>query len=117
MPEEDNQPFGVVFKEEFDVCLDRIEEFFVEQGPEPLQWWYAKETEIIDHIERLLSLNLFAGPAVEWGQFKGLRRITYGKSRHMLLNYLIYYNVHERDRIVEVINILSSRTKRKRVTK
>ncbi|MCZ8516099.1 hypothetical protein O9H85_27595 [Paenibacillus filicis] len=72
MPEEDNQPFGVVFKEEFDVCLDRIEEFFVEQGPEPLQWWYAKETEIIDHIERLLSLNLFAGPAVEWGQFKGL---------------------------------------------
>jgi hypothetical protein len=115
--EGDNRQFRILFKEEFDLCLDRIEEFFAEQGPEPLQWWYDKETEIIDHIERILAVNPFAGQMVERGSFKGLRRITYGKSRHMLLNYLIYYAVHERDRVVDVINILPSRSKCKRVTK
>lgn len=117
MTEGDNRPFRIIFKDEFDLCLDGIENFFAEQGPEPLQWWYVKETEIIDYIERILAANPFAGPKVDRGSFKGLRRITYGKSRHMLLNYLIYYAVHERDRVVDVINILPSRSKRKRVTK
>lgn len=117
MTEGDNRSFRIIFKDEFDLCLDRIEEFFADQGPEPLQWWYDKETEIIDYLERILETNPFAGPMVERGSFKGLRRITYGKSRHMLLNYLIYYSVHERDRVVDVINILPSRSKRKRVTK
>lgn len=80
MSEGNNQPFRIIFKDEFDLCLDRIENFFAEQGPEPLQWWYAKETEIIDHIERMLAFNPFVGPAVERGSFKGLRRITYGKA-------------------------------------
>jgi len=115
--EESNQPYLIMFKEEFDLCLDRIENFFAEQGPEPLQWWYAKESEIIDHIELILAFNPLVGSAVERGSFKGLRRITYGKSKHMMLNYLIYYAVNERDRVVDVINILPSRTKRKRVTK
>lgn len=117
MSEESSRSFRVVFKEEFELCLDRIERFFAEQGPEPLQWWYAKEMEIIDYIEGLLALNPYAGLAVERGSFKGLRRITYGRSRHVFLNYLIYYAVHEQDRVVDVINILPARTKRKRVTK
>ncbi|MBD2868893.1 type II toxin-antitoxin system RelE/ParE family toxin [Paenibacillus arenilitoris] len=71
----------------------------------------------IDHIEDMLSWNPFIGRIVERGSFKGLRRIIYGKSRHMLLNYLIYYAVHDRDRTVDVINILPSRTERKRVKK
>jgi hypothetical protein len=115
--EGDNRHFRIIFKDEFVLFLDRIEDFFAEQGTEPLQWWYDKETEIIDHIERILAANPFAGPMVERGSFKGLRRIAYGESRHMLLNYLIYYAVHERDRVVDVINILPSRSKRKRVTK
>lgn len=49
MPEEDKRPFRIVFKGEFDMCLDRIAAFFSEQGLEPLQWWYDKEIEIIDH--------------------------------------------------------------------
>ncbi len=77
MSEENNRTFRVVFKEEFDVCLDRIER----------------------------------------GSFKGLRRITYGRSKHVFLNYLIYYAVLEQDRVVDVINILPARTKRKRVSK
>lgn len=91
--------------------------FFAEQGQEPLQWWYAKEMEIIDYIEGLLASKPYAGLAVERGSFKGLRRITYGRSKHVFLNYLIYYAVHEQDRVVDVINILPARTKRKRVTK
>ncbi len=117
MSEESNRPFRVVFKEEFDLCLDRMELFFAEQGSEPLQWWYAKENEIIDYIEGLLAFHPYAGLAVERGSFKGLRRITYGRSKHVFLNYLIYYAVHEQDRVVDVINILPARTKRKRVVK
>ncbi len=49
--------------------------------------------------------------------FKGLRRLIYGKSRHKMLNYVIYYAVHENDGYVDVINILPSRTKRKRIRK
>ena len=112
-----SQDFQVFFKEEFDLCLDRIEAFFAEQGHEPLHWWYDKEIEIIDYIERVLTDNPFAGRIVERGSFKGLRRITYGKSRHLLLNYLIYYVVYEQDRAIDVINIVPSRSKRKRVYK
>ena len=65
----------------------------------------------------MLAFIPLAGSAVERGSFKGFRRITYGKSKHMMLNYLIYYAVNERDRVVDVINILPSRTKRNRVTK
>ena len=101
MPEEDKRPFRIVFKGEFDMCLDRIAAFFSEQGLEPLQWWYDKEIEIIDHIEHMLTFNPYVGHVVEKGSFKGLRRITCGKSRHILLNYLIYYAVHEQDRDVD----------------
>lgn len=55
------------------------------------------------------------GIAVTSGSFKGLRRITYGKGRHIMLNYIIYYAAHESDGYVDVINILPSRSKRKRV--
>lgn len=80
-----------------------------ERGEETLQWWYLQEDKIIEYIEIHFSENLFIGKAVESGSFKGLRRIVYGKSRH--------YAVHEKDRYVDIINILPSRTKRKRVTK
>jgi hypothetical protein len=55
------------------------------------------------------------GLAVESGSFRGLRRITYGKSRHIMLNYIIYYAVHENDGYIDVINILPSRSNRKRI--
>lgn len=108
-------PFEVRFTEEFDICLEKIQEFFSEQGEETLQWWYSKEDEIIDYIESHLSENAFVGSAVETGDFKGLRKLTYGKSRHTMLNYIIYYAVHENDGFIDVINILPSRTKRERV--
>lgn len=48
---------------------------------------------------------------VEEGSFKGLRCITYGKSRHRMLNYMVfYYVVHENDEDIDVINILPSRS-------
>jgi len=90
---------------------------FSEQGKETIQWWYLKEDEIIDYIETLLSENPYIGTQVKSGCFKGLRKITFGKSRHAMLNYIIYYALHEGDGYVDVINILPSRTKRKRVEK
>lgn len=117
MKKENNLCYLVIFTDEFDLCLDRIQEFFAGQGYDTLQWWYAKENQIIDYIEHLLSHNPFIGRLVERGSFKGLRRITYGKSKHKMLNYLIYYAAHENDRVVDIINILPSRTKRKRVKK
>lgn len=117
MRKENEKPFEVRFTEEFDLCLDKIKEFFSDQGEETLQWWYGKEEEIIDYIESNLSENAFIGQIVETGSFKGLRRITYGKSRHTMLNYLIYYAVHENDGYIDVINILPSRSNRKRVKK
>ncbi|MCM3568961.1 type II toxin-antitoxin system RelE/ParE family toxin [Neobacillus mesonae] len=109
--------YTVLFTEEFDLCLENIEKFFSEQEEETLQWWYLREDEIINYIETHLSENPFMGKPVESGSFKGLRRITYGKSRHVMLNYIIYYAVHEIDGYVDVINILPSRTKRKRIGK
>lgn len=113
MSKENN--FKVVFTEEFVLCLDRIQRFFGEQDNEALNWWYSKEEEIIDFIENLLSVTPYAGLAVESGPFTGLRQITYGKSRHTMLNYVIFYVIHENDHQVDVINILPSRTKRARI--
>lgn len=115
MSEEDNVIYEVQFTEEFNECLDRIQTFFSEQGSDVLEWWFNKEDEIIDHINILLSSNPYAGVEVQSGSFKGLRRIIYGKSKHRVLNYLIYYAVHKNDRSIDVINILPSRSKRKRI--
>ncbi|MCR2823797.1 type II toxin-antitoxin system RelE/ParE family toxin [Lederbergia panacisoli] len=117
MRKENYKAYKVLFTQEFEFCLDNVQQFFSEQGEETLHWWYLREDEIIEYIETHLSENPFIGKLVESGSFKGLRRITYGKSRHVMLNYIIYYAVHESDGYVDVINILPSRTKRKRVTK
>ena len=113
----ENIKYKVLFTEEFELCLDEIQQFFSEQGEETLQWWYLREDEIIEYIETHLTENPFIGMSVERGSFKGLRRMTFGKSRHVMLNYIIYQAVHESDGYVDVINILPSRTKRKRVEK
>ena len=107
--------YTVLFTEEFEVCLDKIQHFFSGQGKETLNWWYTKEDEIIDFIDEALSNNPFLGQIVESGSFKGLRRLIYGKSRHKMLNYIVYYAIHENDRYIDVINILPSRTERKRI--
>lgn len=70
---------------------------------------------MIDEIDHLLSSFPYAGKMVEQGPFKGLRCLTYGKSRHRMLNYLVFYMVYENDEVIDVINILPSRSKRKRV--
>lgn len=51
----------------------------------------------------------------EQGDFKGLRCLTYGKGRHRMLNYMVFYAVHENDEDIDVINILPSRSKRNRI--
>ncbi|GAE26678.1 hypothetical protein JCM9140_2764 [Halalkalibacter wakoensis JCM 9140] len=51
------------------MCLDKIQHFFSDQGEETLNWWYAKEDEIIDYIDDKLSSNPFIGQAVESGSF------------------------------------------------
>jgi plasmid stabilization system protein ParE len=117
MKKENNKGYKVLFTEEFELCLDKIQQFFFEQGEDTLQWWYSREDEIIEYIESHLAENPYMGKPVEDGSFKGLRKITYGKSRHVMLNYMIFYAVHESDKYVDVINILPSRTKRKRVEK
>ncbi|MFC7395529.1 type II toxin-antitoxin system RelE/ParE family toxin [Scopulibacillus cellulosilyticus] len=115
MQGENENGYSVMFTEEFSLCLDRIQSFFAKQEPDVLEWWYQKEDEIIDYIEKMLSSNPFIGTEVKNGIFKGLRQITYGKNRHRMLNYLIFYAVHENDRIIDVINILPSRSSRQRV--
>jgi hypothetical protein len=117
MKRENKNPYTVLFTEEFEFCLDKIQHFFSDQGEETLNWWYVKEDEIIDYVDEHLSSNPFIGQLVESGSFKGLRRLIYGKSRHKMLNYVIYYVVHENDGCVDVINILPSRTVRKRIKK
>ncbi|WEG13404.1 type II toxin-antitoxin system RelE/ParE family toxin [Pullulanibacillus sp. KACC 23026] len=117
MKKENYKGFKVLFTEEFEWCLDKIQRFFSEQGEETLRWWYSREDEIIEYIETNLSENPFIGREVERGSFKGLRRMTYGKSKHVMLNYIIYYAVFEKDGYVDVINILPSRTERKRIRK
>lgn len=117
MKKENNKNYKVLFTEEFGLCLDKIQQFFSEQGEESLEWWYSKEDEILDYIDSLHSENPFIGISVESGSFKGLRRIIFRKSRHTMLNYIVYYAVHERDGYVDFINIVPSRTNRKRVIK
>src|SRR5690554_4328308 len=110
MVKENSNHYIVFFTEEFELCLDNIQQFFSNQGEETLKWWVSKENEIIDYIEKTLSITPFIGKSVESGSFKGLRRVTYGRSRHVMLNYIIYYAVHENDGYIDVINILPSRT-------
>lgn len=115
MTKENNKRFSVHFTEEFNRCLDQIQAFFAEQGEDVLNWWFSIEDDMIDEIDRLLSSFPYAGKMVEQGPFKGLRRLTYGKSRHRMLNYVVFYAVHEED--IDVVNILPSRSKRKRIKK
>lgn len=87
---EDNRKFSVHFTEKFSKCLDQIQAFFSEQGEDVLEWWFCNEDNMIDEIDRMLSSFLYAGKMVERGPFKGLRCLTYGISRHRMLNYLIF---------------------------
>ena len=80
-----------------------------------LEWWFSKEDDMIDEIDQLLSSFPYTGKMVEQGPFKGLRCLTYGKSQHRMLNYLVFYMVYENDEVIDVINILPSHSKRKRV--
>lgn len=115
MDKENNRSFSVYFTEEFDKCLDQIQAFFAEQGEDVLEWWYTQEGNMIDEVDHLLSSFPYAGKRVEEGSFKGLRCLTYGKSRHRMLNYLIFYLLYEEEKVIDVINILPSRSKRKRI--
>lgn len=115
MTVEDNRKFSVYFTEEFNNCLDRIQAFFAEQGEDVLEWWFTREDSMIDEIDRLLSSFPYVGKIVEEGQFEGLRCMTYGKSRHRLLNYVVFYTIDEDDKYIAVINILPGRSERKRI--
>ncbi|SFE35203.1 MULTISPECIES: type II toxin-antitoxin system RelE/ParE family toxin [Bacillaceae] len=115
MTKDNNHKFSVYFTDEFNRCLDQIQAFFAEQGEDVLEWWFSKEDNIIDEIERLLSSFPYAGKMVEQGSFKGLRCLTYGKGRHRMLNYVVFYAVNENEEDIDVINILPSRSKRKRI--
>lgn len=115
MKRENDSHFSVQFTEEFNKCLDEIQTFFMEQGEDVLKWWYSKEDNLIIEVEHLLSSFPYIGKVVEHGEFKGFRVLTYGKSRHRMLNYVIFYQVYEDDKVVDAINILPSRSKRKRI--
>ncbi|AXF56271.1 type II toxin-antitoxin system RelE/ParE family toxin [Salicibibacter kimchii] len=115
MTKKDNRRFSVHYTEEFSRCLDQIQAFFAEQGEEVIEWWLSKEDDMIDEIDRLLSSFPYAGEKVEQGNFKSLRCLTYGKSRHRMLNYLIFYAIYENDGAIDVINILPACSKRKRI--
>lgn len=80
-----------------------------------LEWWFSKEDDMIDEIDLLLSSFSYAGKMVEQGVFKGFRCLTYGKSRHRMLNYVVFYVVYETDEVIDVINILPARSKQKQV--
>lgn len=111
---EDNQKYSIYFTEEFNKCLDQIQVFFLEQGEDVLEWWFSKEDNMIDEIDQLLSSFPYVGKMVEQGPFKDFRCLTYGKSRHRMLNYLVFYVVNESDCEIYVINILPARSNRKR---
>lgn len=115
MDKESNMNFSVYFTEEFNKCLDQIQAFFAEQGDDVLEWWFTKEDNMIDELNHLLSSFPYAGKRIEDGTFKGFRCLTYGKSQHRMLNYLIFYMVYEDDETIDVINILPSRSGRKRI--
>src|SRR5690625_225503 len=115
MENESNRTFSVYFTEEFNKCLDQVQAFFAEQGEDVLEWWFSKEDNMIDEIDRLLSSFPYAGKKAEEGPFDGFRCLTYGNSRHRMLNYLIFYTVSENDEKIDVINILPSRSERKQI--
>jgi len=115
MGKESERNFSVYFTEEFNECLDQIQAFFADQGEEVLEWWFTKEGNMIEEIDNLLSSFPYVGQRVEKGPFKGFRYFTYGKSRHRMLNYLIFYTVYKEEGTIDVINILPSRSKRKRI--
>lgn|SRR5699024_3850029 len=115
MNKESDQIYSVYFTKEFNNCLDQIQAFFAEQGEDVLEWWFSKEDNMIDEIDHLLSSFPYAGKKVEEGSFRGFRCLTYGKSRHRMLNYLIFYMVYEDEGTIDVINILPSRSERKRI--
>jgi hypothetical protein len=115
MDKESNRNFSVYFTKEFNKCLDQIQAFFAEQGEDVLEWWFFKEDSMIDEINDLLSSFPYAGKRVKEGSFKGFRCLTYGKSQHRMLNYLIFYIVYEEKETIDVINILPSRSKCKRI--
>ncbi len=64
MTKDDNQSFSVHFTEEFNRCLDQIQPFFAEQGEDVLEWWFSKEDNMIDEIDRLLSSFPYIGKMV-----------------------------------------------------
>ncbi len=98
MDKESNRNFSVYFTEEFNKCLDQIQSFFADQGVDVLEWWVTKEDNMINEIDHLLSSFPYVG-----------------KSQHRMLNYLIFYMVFEDEETIVVINILPSRSKRKRI--
>ncbi|MFM1655666.1 type II toxin-antitoxin system RelE/ParE family toxin [Brevibacillus sp. B_LB10_24] len=69
----------------------------------------------MDYIDEILAPNPYIGAPVTGGAFHGFRRIIYGKNKHRMPNYLIYYAIHENDHIIDVINILPSRSERRRI--
>jgi hypothetical protein len=66
---ENNHFYDVVFTEEFNNCLDQIQDFFAEQGDETLNWWYSREEKLINHLEILLSRYPNVGQLNERGSF------------------------------------------------
>ena len=80
-----------------------------------LEWWFSKEDNMIDEIDSLLSSFPYAGRTVEHGPFEGYRCLIYGKSRHRMLNYVVFYVVCENEKEINVINILPARSKRHRI--
>lgn len=64
MDKESNCNLSVYFTEEFNKCLDQIQAFFAEQGEDVLEWWFTKEDNMIDEIDRLLSSFPYAGKRV-----------------------------------------------------
>ncbi|WP_156911685.1 hypothetical protein [Salibacterium aidingense] len=35
--------------------MDHIQAFFLDQGEDVLEWWFSKEDNMIDEMDRLLS--------------------------------------------------------------
>lgn len=110
----DEGKYSVRYTAEFSKSLDEIQAFFSKQGDEVLQWWFSIEDRIINEIDQLLSYFPYMGKMVEQGPFRGSRCLTYGKSRHRMLNYLVFYMIYEEESEIYVINILPSRSDRER---
>src|SRR5690625_4079006 len=90
-----NRNLSVYFTEEFNKCLDQIQAVCAEQWEDFLEWWFTKEGNMIEESDHLLSSFPYAGKRVDEGSFRGFRCLTYGKSRHRMLNYFSFYTVYE----------------------